>query len=321
LGKLVLEFHVRMRSALINQADFQTNGVSTENSIYHCSINTPLVEIKETCPWFFEMRELIGERPNLNPTGLGNSTTEIDLPAVGTEEGSNPDIIAWSDSDVDPNQTKAPEKRKAETSSCDVSDDSCLIKDEETTETDRKRGQVAPRFSSSRPGPATKKLPTKKKTRIEEFADLAQVEELTRQKELEVAKIRAEKGLAETRAKLELKKERLRAQREKNQQRARIAELRLIHEHELRLQQYGQRANIPNVPLASPSSNPLINPPFNLSGSQQPAELDNHSTAFSSPHPSLGTFHSSRETSIPLAGVDDDQSGIIPGKFGFTFNN
>lgn len=34
--------------------------------------------ISATCPWFFEMRDLIAERPNMVPVGLGNSTTDID---------------------------------------------------------------------------------------------------------------------------------------------------------------------------------------------------------------------------------------------------
>ncbi|KAF8150272.1 hypothetical protein K438DRAFT_2085518 [Mycena galopus ATCC 62051] len=33
--------------------------------------------ISAECPWYFEMRELIGQRPNLVPTGLGDSTTLI----------------------------------------------------------------------------------------------------------------------------------------------------------------------------------------------------------------------------------------------------
>ncbi|TCD62975.1 hypothetical protein EIP91_006182 [Steccherinum ochraceum] len=35
-------------------------------------------EIKKKFPWFFELRELVGERPNIKRTGLGNSTSAID---------------------------------------------------------------------------------------------------------------------------------------------------------------------------------------------------------------------------------------------------
>ncbi|KAF8147407.1 hypothetical protein K438DRAFT_2027741 [Mycena galopus ATCC 62051] len=34
-------------------------------------------EIRKDCPWFFDMRNLIAQRPNLVPTGVGNSTTGV----------------------------------------------------------------------------------------------------------------------------------------------------------------------------------------------------------------------------------------------------
>ncbi|KAJ6559698.1 hypothetical protein B0H19DRAFT_1260397 [Mycena capillaripes] len=34
-------------------------------------------EITSKCPWLFEMRRLIAQRPNLVPTGLGHSTSEV----------------------------------------------------------------------------------------------------------------------------------------------------------------------------------------------------------------------------------------------------
>jgi len=38
-----------------------------------------LAVIQETCPWFFKMCELIGERPNIVPSGLGNGNSEMDM--------------------------------------------------------------------------------------------------------------------------------------------------------------------------------------------------------------------------------------------------
>lgn len=35
--------------------------------------DVPIAQIKAVWPWFFEMQELIGERPNVIPAGLGNS--------------------------------------------------------------------------------------------------------------------------------------------------------------------------------------------------------------------------------------------------------
>jgi hypothetical protein len=42
-----------------------------------------IVIIAKECPWFFEMRELIGQRPNVVPVGLGNSETGIDMDVLG----------------------------------------------------------------------------------------------------------------------------------------------------------------------------------------------------------------------------------------------
>ncbi|KAJ6576222.1 hypothetical protein B0H10DRAFT_2236563 [Mycena sp. CBHHK59/15] len=41
-------------------------------------LHTKWDEIKESCPWFFEMRSLIGERPNIRPVGIGNNDSDID---------------------------------------------------------------------------------------------------------------------------------------------------------------------------------------------------------------------------------------------------
>ncbi|KAF8144875.1 hypothetical protein K438DRAFT_569258 [Mycena galopus ATCC 62051] len=53
-------------------------------------------EISAACPWYFEMRELIGQRPNLVPTGLGDSTTPIDdgvlMPNPSTENSVAPPV-------------------------------------------------------------------------------------------------------------------------------------------------------------------------------------------------------------------------------------
>jgi hypothetical protein len=166
------------------------------------------VAIKETCPWFFEMRDLIAERPNLIPTGLGNSTTEIDLTSFTGDEDTQEDILAVSDSEDE--AIAALTKREIE-SEGQSDDGKTLTKASKTNGT---RGKTAARPSTSIPA-ATTKNPGKKKAKIEEFAEIAQVEEMTRQKELDVAKVQAERALAEVSTKAELKKERLRSAREK----------------------------------------------------------------------------------------------------------
>ncbi|KAJ7135078.1 hypothetical protein C8R46DRAFT_1048023 [Mycena filopes] len=68
------------------------------------AFTTKWEEISAKCPWYFEMRNLIGQRPNLVPTGLGNSASAVvtgviipappapsSPPAVEEEEASNED--------------------------------------------------------------------------------------------------------------------------------------------------------------------------------------------------------------------------------------
>ncbi|KAJ6473749.1 hypothetical protein C8R45DRAFT_1103433 [Mycena sanguinolenta] len=39
-------------------------------------------QISSTCPWFFDMRNLIAQRPNVIPTGVGNSATAMDAALI-----------------------------------------------------------------------------------------------------------------------------------------------------------------------------------------------------------------------------------------------
>ncbi|KAJ7775303.1 hypothetical protein B0H16DRAFT_1756520 [Mycena metata] len=51
------------------------------------TFTTKWAEISAGCPWYFEMRNLIGQRPNLVPTGVGNSSSTVAagviIPAAG----------------------------------------------------------------------------------------------------------------------------------------------------------------------------------------------------------------------------------------------
>ncbi|KAJ3501484.1 hypothetical protein NLJ89_g9316 [Agrocybe chaxingu] len=49
------------------------------------------------CPYFFEMRELIGEHPNLIRTGIGNSTSDIDLDILQDPSEAAADAVDAAD--------------------------------------------------------------------------------------------------------------------------------------------------------------------------------------------------------------------------------
>ncbi|KAG0698762.1 hypothetical protein DFH29DRAFT_877759 [Suillus ampliporus] len=53
-----------------------------------------IVEIEGACPYFFEMRELIGQHPNNIPVGLSNNDTDIDVSAIIR---SSPDYAPGND--------------------------------------------------------------------------------------------------------------------------------------------------------------------------------------------------------------------------------
>ncbi|KAJ7634031.1 hypothetical protein B0H17DRAFT_1217339 [Mycena rosella] len=61
-------------------------------------LHTKWDEIKEDSPWFWHMRSLIGERPNLRPVGIGNNGDDMDT-----------SILFPSASDNDHTRTSSPE--------------------------------------------------------------------------------------------------------------------------------------------------------------------------------------------------------------------
>ena len=48
-----------------------------------------LAEVKKRCPWYFTLKGLISERPNLVPVGLGNNATEYDTSVLAGDQGTS----------------------------------------------------------------------------------------------------------------------------------------------------------------------------------------------------------------------------------------
>jgi hypothetical protein len=164
-----------------------------------------LEQIKADCPWFFDMKGLIAERPNLIPVGLGNSSTEIDFSVLGDDGGAE---------DVEPAKVDAYSSETAtgmddwmDTELDNLGGDSSdagatpatpaidITKpDPATTASDRKRKaedevkpDVKPNITST-----TKAVSGSKKTKLSEFASVAAAEEVTNQKRLDLAKAKLE---------------------------------------------------------------------------------------------------------------------------------
>lgn len=233
------------------------------------------VMIKDACPWFFDMRDLIAERPNLVPTGLGNSQTAINLSVLqadveGEEDerevgllyneeareimadttepsgvssfGEDSEVIELTDTN-NPPPANPPATLKAETTPSTLPG----IKTETKPDVGlkRKAEEVDPR-TPARPGTskaATPKTTTAKKSKLQEFSAAAQAEEITRQKEIELAKakveaavtIKVEAGKAVLSAKVEFHKHNADERSEKRKLKHELRLLQARQRHELQM--------------------------------------------------------------------------------------
>ncbi|KAF8149304.1 hypothetical protein K438DRAFT_2086789 [Mycena galopus ATCC 62051] len=234
--------------------------------------------IAEECPWFFEMRELIGQRPNVVPVGLGISETGIDMDVLGgpaqsdgTQDGGDQH---WPSNDDDASSEMGFEGRQMVEDITDQSDagfppphellqpsassqDTVVVVDEAaaTAVDSRKKKQkqkplarkTAAKDGTSNPAPPPAPTPatSSKKTKLGEFAEIAKSEELTRHKELDLATVRAQQSIKILDMKMSLAEQReqtrcadRQAQREERMAKLRIKETKLQHAHELRMARF-----------------------------------------------------------------------------------
>ncbi|KAF8189655.1 hypothetical protein BJ912DRAFT_966029 [Pholiota molesta] len=163
-------------------------------------------EIIAECPWFLQMRDLIAQRPNIIPVGIGNSSSDIDFSVLqDTSISNDTETEATSDGyDIlndnvamelaETSEAEQPEasdqsfntkKRRAVSTTPEPEDVKPDVKPKVKTETK----VTGPRASTSKPASTA---PVKKRSRLEEFSIAAQAEEQTRQKELELNKAKLE---------------------------------------------------------------------------------------------------------------------------------
>jgi hypothetical protein len=146
------------------------------------------------------MRALIGERPNVNPIGLGNSATDIDMDSYRAGKGGGDDSSEKLDVET---EIEKMEKELADDEIDEDDNDHRVNKGKpqlDMSGAEQRNGKTAARPGKSKPaGRAPKEQ--KKKRKLEDFAEVAEAEEVTRQKELEFAKATVEKD----RVKLEVK--------------------------------------------------------------------------------------------------------------------
>ena len=180
--------------------------------------------IKSSFPWFWEMKILISERPNVVPVGLGNSESTIDM--SGYEAGYKSDAsdskpASEEDEDEDmPDKDEDEDKDDEDKLSAHHQDSARKKNDLKTTHTQKKSST-----SNAHPG-HDKKL----SKILDRFADLANVEEVTNQKELDLKRLQSQNARVKIKAKADIQ-----IQRDKLK-----AELRMLEkkqEHDFRMVQ------------------------------------------------------------------------------------
>ena len=213
--------------------------------------------IREKHPWFWTLKEIISERPNLVPTGIGNNDTGYDLDILlhgdssetggyleessGMSDGigmglevEDEDAEGENEDEVNEGDT-APKGNKRKHQDADVDGK----KSAKRVVVDEKK-PTAPRAGKSTPAePSSKKA----KTGIERFADIAAREEETTQKALEVKRTKVQgktdRAVAKVKAQAEI-------QMNKDKLRAEYAQKKLEFEFKLQMAQQQQFSGSPS---------------------------------------------------------------------------
>ncbi|KAG6886608.1 hypothetical protein C0992_003181 [Termitomyces sp. T32_za158] len=225
-------------------------------------------------PWFFEMYDLIGKRPNDVPTGIGNSNTKIDMSIMGLRGDCEDDQLSELDELRDDSDREEREASEISTKESLESEDEVEAiagkvqlpsTSKKRTHNDSSSEDIKPktpaRSSTSKPTSQHKR----KKNKLEEFSELAKAEELTRQKELDVAHARAQLATERHHAKMEILKAKLADRKEHREYKLQMEQLKLKQKQELRMMLFQRQMSansassdshvmIPAISNAQPSS-------------------------------------------------------------------
>jgi hypothetical protein len=148
-----------------------------------------LAEIKESFPWLWVMKELIGERPNLVPVGLGNNESSINFGALdsgqmtkgNTSEDPSNDPLAFDSEDEEPSQESA--KRQAGASVAKIEGEDGEEPSQESAAGQKCKGGITTNKTPACPGisaPATATRDSKRQKNIgKKFLDALVAEEAT----------------------------------------------------------------------------------------------------------------------------------------------
>ncbi|KAJ7230988.1 hypothetical protein B0H12DRAFT_1240100 [Mycena haematopus] len=216
-------------------------------------------EIKQDSPWFWEIRSLIGERPNLQPVGIGNNDDEMDVSLLiqsdGNDQPSSPDadtsdlpepahlldniggpvLSLDDDSDDEP----APKRKKAATPNLTAK--KAAIPNPTARKTKPQPAISAPAVKS---GSTKAAKPT---TAKDKFTAVVVAEEETEQARLVLKKEKATARQSVEMAKIEgmvkVKIAKAKVKGEEKIARLQLARVKMEQEHQFRMAQYGQQSS------------------------------------------------------------------------------
>ena len=197
----------------------------------------PILElaiIQETCPWFFEMCELIGERPNIVPSGLGNGNSGMDMSTftdgLGAASEEEEEEVAGSPTQwgIENDESELPSNDEADEG--ENGEDGGKLNKGKGKEKGSMMNEEVPKLGRTGAMPGESKSATqpakenKKKRKADESADIAEAEELTRQRQLELARAKVEAKQATKQAEYAYKMQKMldkkERHKEKNKERA-----------------------------------------------------------------------------------------------------
>ncbi|KAJ7182521.1 hypothetical protein C8R43DRAFT_1144593 [Mycena crocata] len=229
---------------------------SEEDLLPGTALTTKWDGFKEEAPWFWHMRSLIGERPNLRPVGIGNNSSDVDtsffLPGTDDDGGTGPsspdgaedfpehiaDVNLDLYNPVD-NKMKTPKRKTSPSASAQPA---------------AKKTKPAPATPAPAPA-ASKACPVKlakPSTTKDKFNAAIAAEEETAQKALDLrkekTKSRKDVVIAKIEALAKVKLEKTRMKGKQSLARMEYARIKLEQEHQLRMAQLQQSSH------AGPSS-------------------------------------------------------------------
>ncbi|KAJ7700178.1 hypothetical protein B0H16DRAFT_1835286 [Mycena metata] len=219
-------------------------------------------KIKLNSPWFWEMRSLIGERPNLRPVGIGNNNSAMDVSL----------LLPGSDDDADGARTSSPDLfpetlggKSVDSDNESTSSKKPIVIDNEDSDVAKAKGKSAgKRRAVSEPASPNVKPPTKKTkpqpaisvstptqaklakpaTTKDKFTATILAEEETRCKELALTRdknrVRAEIELAKVKSLRDVKVEKTKMKAKEKLAKIELVHLKMEQDHQFHMAQFGQ---------------------------------------------------------------------------------